>query len=269
MTGILPPGTWLGYSTLNLIVAIAGIILGLIFLSCGYKLYLIAYFCVGFIFCGGLVYLLVYVHSNLGLAADLIIGISCGVVLGIVTLLIYPIALFFFGGFIGIFIATLVGLLVHIYIVDVILFVVLPLICGLAAFKFQKFFIILATSLGGSFGVLASIDYFAQNAGGFSDFFYYLAAGQTTISPTLATWLEVGAVIILTIIGVFIQYRYTGKKGKHRPLLKLRCFKKKLYHDSDDSGDEAEPIEKEPKPPKPKKDRFFMLKALRKKYEEI
>jgi len=259
----------MGYSTINVIVAVAGMVLGLVFLSTGYRIYLITYFSVGFIFFGGFVYLIIHIHSTLSLTAAIIIGVSCGVVLGVVTLLIYPIALFFFGAFIGIFLGAIIGVLVNIYTVDIILIVVLPLIGALAAFKFQKFFIILATSFGGAFGVLASIDYFAQNAGGFADFFYYLVLGHLVLHPTVATWVMSGSVLVLTLIGVFLQYRYTGRNARHKPLIKLRCCNPKHDRDDDDSGSESESIEKKDKKKKPKKDRLFMMKALRKKYEEI
>jgi len=259
----------MGYSTINLIVAVAGIVLGLVFLSAGYRLYLLTYFSVGFIFFGGFVYLIVHVHSTLSLTAAIIIGVSCGVVLGVVTLLIYPIALFFFGAFIGIFLGAIIGVLVNIYTVDIILVVVLPLIGGLAAFKFQKFFIILATSFGGSFGVLASIDYFAQNAGGFADFFYYLVLGHLVLQPTVATWVMAGSVLVLTLIGLFLQYRYTGRYVRHKPLIKLRCCNPKHDRDDDDEDDSSSESESIEKKKKPKKDRLFMMKALRKKYEEV
>jgi len=86
---------------------------------------------------------------------------------------------------------------------------------GLLALAFQKTFIILATSFGGAFAVLAGIDRYL--GGGFAEVIPHIIQGHSDqIQAGLKTYIEIGACVLLGVIGVIVQFKKTGKNYYHK-----------------------------------------------------
>jgi len=101
----------------------------------------------------------------------------------------------------------------------------------------------------GGYGIVAAIDYLAQGEGGLALFFPRLVGGFENIVPNWLTWFLISCQIILTAIGIFIQFRMTGKNYQHKPLIDFKFGRK--------AEDDDLPISSQDKVREPRRRLFY------------
>lgn len=94
--------------------------------------------------------------------------------------------------------------------------------------KFQKVIIILSTASAGAFGMMTAIDYFAEQGraldlikSAFSSSVEPPGTCGDLLAPDTAahcwfTDLTVAIWPVFSLIGIFVQFRYTGRRWDHR-----------------------------------------------------
>ncbi|KAJ3337040.1 hypothetical protein HDU93_001715 [Gonapodya sp. JEL0774] len=207
----------------NYVMAILLIVIGILFVFFGYRLFRIVMFFTGALFFGAIAYLiLVNVEPSTGYAIGslsreafyLIIMIVAGILGGIFGWFLWNVAISILGALGGACLAFFIqglktgGLLP--YPTGFAIFLVLMSIIGaIAAIFFERFIIILASAIAGSLAAFTGIDFFAQTG------FYQLlqswmnfAAGGT-ISYQLTNQL-IGMLVgsaVFALVGFLLQYK--------------------------------------------------------------
>lgn len=150
-----------------------------------------------------------------------IVSAVVGVILGIVTIGIYYIGLFLAGGSVG-FLATWFLLSIidisffqtHVY-VPLLVAVGVGVVCGIITLIFQKWLVILGTSVIGSFMIICSLDYYME----LGQMIYYLflfAVHRSMLQLCWFSWIMVVVFVILMVVGVILQACVTGRKYDHK-----------------------------------------------------
>eukprot|EP01103_Thecamoeba_quadrilineata_P006640 TRINITY_DN16369_c0_g1_i1.p1 TRINITY_DN16369_c0_g1~~TRINITY_DN16369_c0_g1_i1.p1 ORF type:complete len:275 (+),score=22.28 TRINITY_DN16369_c0_g1_i1:36-827(+) len=211
------------YNSMTILTCICGMILGCFFIGFGYRFFYVYMFAVGFVMSGGLLYLLLVQHSNAETTGKIILSLIVGSICGTVTLLIHFAGIFCGGAFVGFLIAAVTVSQINNLFLDWLLIIVLPIILGgVACIPIcQKPAVIISSSFSGAYAIVAGIDYFSQGQGGIALFFPRLINGFKNITPVWLTWLLISVDLLLTIIGIYVQFRHTGRLYEHSPLMKL------------------------------------------------
>jgi len=206
----------IGYDALSLIC----MIVGLIVCFTGYRLFRPILFITGLGVGGGIVY--VVLKSYTGLSELLILGIAVGVGIACAIFLLYivHVGIFILGAGFGILIVVLLmgledgGLFPQ--TIQFTLLVSSALIGGVIALVLQKVVIVGATSFGGAYMVIAGLDHFSR--AGFSKVILHMVENHNErITAPFNAYVEIGACIALFLIGIYVQFNYTGQKVDHRP----------------------------------------------------
>jgi len=197
-----------------------GMAIGLVICFYGYRLFKPVLFIVGFIVGSGLTYLILYNHTQVGIIMLISVPIIAGIALGMVLIILSVVGIFVLGAvfaflLVCIFLSTRDGGLITQKIPQYVILGVAPLIGGIIAVIFQKQLIIIATSFAGSYAVLAGIDHYIH--GGFSKVIPHVIAYRTEdIDADYKTYIEIGACFLLFAVGVYVQFRHTGKNYYHK-----------------------------------------------------
>jgi len=197
-----------------------GIILGLIFVFFGYRLFRPILGITGFIAGAGICFYILYYHTSVPLWVVIVAPIGAGIALAVLMVLLSFIGIFLLGAVGGfllvcLFLGSSEGGLIHNKIAIYVLLGAIPFACGVISLLIQKILIILATSFAGSYAVLACIDRYVQ--GGFSQVIPNIIGGTPDqIHADYKTYIEIGACVLLFVIGVFVQHRHTGKNYHHK-----------------------------------------------------
>jgi len=201
-------------------------IIGLVYVFSGYRIFKVIFFISGLILCFSICYILMTNFLNWNdWKYYLILGISGGVGLlgGFLFIIIIPIGFFAIGAILGLTvgaislvtpIGTLLqsnGLYVFLYLVS------FAVVFGIIALIFQRFVAIVGTSFGGSFMIFNSVD--AQ----------FLKTNFSTILPTFfktfkipsladhwQPYLVLAGVVVLAVVGCVVQFTKTAKGYNHR-----------------------------------------------------
>jgi hypothetical protein len=197
-----------------------GIVVGLIFVFFGYRLFRPVLGIAGFVVGCGICFEVLYYHTHI--AGWLLIGVSivAGIIVAVVSMFLVEVGIFVLGAVLGFLLLSLVigshdkGLIPS-RTVQYILMGAVPFASGVLALIFQKFLIILATAFAGSYAVIVGIDRFVK--GGFSQVIPHMIADKTDqIDANYKTWIEIGACVVLFLIGTFIQFKHTSKNYYHK-----------------------------------------------------
>jgi len=197
-----------------------GILLGLILCFCGYRLFKPVLFIVGFVVGAGICYYVLWYHTNVGLVVLIVGPIIAGIILGLFMIFVAMAGIFLLGAVLGFLLWSMVisardGGLIHNEIAIYVGLGACTLIGGVVALIFQKALIITATSFGGAYAVVVGVDRFVH--GGFSRVIPLLIEGNRgLIVCTYKTYIEFGACVLLCVIGMYIQFRHTGKNVYHK-----------------------------------------------------
>jgi len=203
----------------ELTICVVAVILGLVILFYGYRLFKPVLFLTGFVIGAGVTFIVVARFTS---AENYIVvggALLAGFALGLLLLCIIKVGIFILGAAFGFLIAAALlslkdGGLFDNY-VQYTLIAALPLAGGILAIIFEKALIILATSFGGAYAIMASVDRFAK--GGFSQVIPLILQNEVSeIDASYVTYLEIGACVILFVLGVYVQKEHTGKKHDHR-----------------------------------------------------
>ena len=144
-----------------------------------------------------------------------------GIIAGLLTIGIYYIGLFLAGGSVG-FLGTWFLLSVidigyfqtHVYI-PFIIAIGVGIICGIITLVFQKWLVILGTSVIGAFLLMWSIDYYLE-LGQMIYFLFLFAEHRSMLKPCWFSWVVLVLFVILLVTGLIVQACVTGRKHDHK-----------------------------------------------------
>ncbi|KAG7393160.1 hypothetical protein PHYBOEH_006176 [Phytophthora boehmeriae] len=217
-----------------IIFAIAAIVVGGVMVVFGYRLIRATIFAIGFL-AGGIAVAMVaermfadepWVVLGSWIAFG-VGGLICG---GVVTFL-FPLSTFVAGAATGILTALVVvttaGNLIykgHSQELFTLLCVVLGFLFGVLALKFGKPVLIIFSSLFGAGLVVWGVGYFAGDFPSLDNIQGYLSAdieGETVYAIPTAWWLYLAGLVVLFVLGMFIQFRFTARNvsDDNRPKL--------------------------------------------------
>ncbi len=201
-----------------LAAAIVAIVLGVLCCFLGYRLFkvvlAICSFVVGGAMSGGLVYVLFGENA----ALTIIAGIVGGIVIAIILVLLYYVGIFLVGAALG----SVLAMAIMNNLLDepmALVVVVSAIVFGCLALVVHRFLIIISTAALGALDVIVGT---AEISGHGFDL--------TTLVDdpgSLMNWAEIetGVIlmisgwVVLTLAGILVQYKYTGKRKK--PLVSL------------------------------------------------
>lgn len=157
----------------------------------------------------------------LALASAMLVG----VILGLLTVCIYYIGIFFVGGSIGFLMAWFILGFIdigffqdHIY-VPIIIAVMMAILVGIIALVVQKWFFMIGTSVFGGFIIAWGLDYYLEL--GFMAYYLLLfVEHRSQLNPCWYSWCIVPMFIILIVAGLLIQVFLTGRKYDHTKHMK-------------------------------------------------
>lgn len=203
----------------SLILAVALIFIGLIFLFVGSRYFKKTLFGFSFLFGAGLGFYVVTLISDCNTKVGLIVAVIMGLILGAVTVKLWKFALFCMGVGVG-FIAwtTFKALGSSLMETDYIIYGSLVgacLICGGIALKMEKYWLLVGTPIVGSFMVTQGIDHFIDQD---VNVFQILdtVSGDGAGCSLAECYVVYGLLIGLAIIGAFVQWRYTSEMAEER-----------------------------------------------------
>jgi len=204
---------------LTYVITGVAIAVGMVAVFFGYKLLKPFLFVFGFVIAAGITYLILWHYTKVGLVVIIFAPLIAGIAGGFVLLFLMKVGIFFLGSAAGfILFCTLMSVrdegLIHEPIAIDVGLVVCPIIGGIIALLIQKPLIIFSTSFGGSYAVIAGVDRFVH--GGFSQVIPNLISNhRELIGADFKTYIEIGVCFALTIVGIYVQFRHTGKNTYH------------------------------------------------------
>jgi len=241
-----------GYWNAYLIcVAIVMVFTGLLFVSYGYRLFRIVVILTGFFLFGGATYLILYYALGEFHWWIILIALVVGLLGAVLLHFLYIVAIFCLGFLLGFILATVTwggyladwiyGSTIPTYfqVITWVVIVLAAVLGGVLAIKFQKFLIVLATSVVGGYGIVAGADYLIGDgrfAASLSSIFsgipvsdrpadFYPWGGMWVSYLMFVVW------VLVSIIGVIVQLRITGKHHDHKHIIVIGGGSKKAYHD--------------------------------------
>jgi hypothetical protein len=213
------------------ILAAAAILVGAVMLVFGFRLIRATLFVIGFV-AGGIAIALIVEHmfrdeTWVILASWIAFGVG-GIICGAVVTWLYPLSTFVAGAATGIMTAMIltnsIGYLIypgHTKELLTLMCVVLGILFGVLALKLGKPVLIISTSLFGSGMVVWGVGYFAGHFPSANDLEQYASKdidGNTVYSFPAAWWGYLAGIVVLFVLGMYIQFRKTARNIKdNRP----------------------------------------------------
>lgn len=186
----------------------------------GYRFFKAVMFLTGFIFTSVLVYLVLSQHSLLPVEGNIGVALGSGLLIGLLTMLVQYVGLFFTGFQLG----AAIGV-VSLIVVD--LFVFIPihwirigvicgagLICAIVTLKFQKGGMILGTSVFGGALMVSCLDYFIEQLA-MVTFVWGEVTGTASSLVCWYSWVLLGCWLFCFLVGAVTQWRITGQGYDH------------------------------------------------------
>lgn len=165
--------------------------------------------------------LLAYIPATWKIYVAVGVAIVVGVICGLLTICIYYIGMFLAGGSVGFFIAWFILSAIdigyfqtHIYI-PFLIAVAAGIICGIITLIFQKWLVILGTSIIGGFLIIWSLDYYLE-LGQMIYFLFLFAENRSFFKPCWFSWTVAVLFVIIAIAGFILQALVTGRKYDHK-----------------------------------------------------
>ena len=192
----------------------------------GYRLIKINLFVFGFTIGGAFTYilflsLLTHVQGDWKVYVAIALAIVVGIAFGLLTICIYYIGLFLAGGSIGFLLVWLLLSVIdipffqaHAY-VPLLIAIGAGIVTGIVALIFQKWLIIVSTSLVGSFLIAWSLDYYME-LGQMVYFLVLFAVDRKNLKLCWFSWVIVSLFVLLTAAGLLVQILVTGRKYDHK-----------------------------------------------------
>jgi len=202
-------------------------LVGLVYVFSGYRIFKVIFFVSGLILFFSICYILMssLLNWNNDWKYYLVLGISgtVGLLGGGLFLVIVPIGFFAIGALLGLTVGTIClltpiatllgsnGLYVFLFLVG------FAVVFGIIAVIFQKVVAIIGTSFVGSFMIFNSLDdrFFHSNFSSILPTFLK----TFNVPPATDHWAPyviLGCVVVLAIIGIFVQFKATAKNYDHK-----------------------------------------------------
>ena len=195
-------------------------------LSAGYRLIKVVLYLIGFLVSFAVIYfgiiLLTQEQSEnwipyVALGCALVVGL----IVGLITVCIHYIGIFFLGGSLGFLIVWFILGFIdvtffqnHIY-VPIAIAVVSGILVGIIALLLQKWLFLIGSSVLGGFILVWGLDYYLEL--GFMIYYLLLfAEKRSELKPCWYSWLIIPVFIILFISGFLVQVLVTGRKYDHK-----------------------------------------------------
>ncbi|KAI9917426.1 hypothetical protein PsorP6_012571 [Peronosclerospora sorghi] len=208
------------------LLAIGALAVGAVMLTMGYRVFRAALFAIGFI-AGGVGVALVVERildpSSSVILASWIAFVVGGLVCGSLVLCLYSLGIFVAGAAAGVALAIIMnnsfGYKIypsHPDIVLIVLCIVLGILGGILASRLEKPALITATSLIGAAIFVWGVGYFAGDFPTSTDLKRYArreGLDKWVYSIPDAWWGYLVAILLLFLLGLFIQFRKTGRGG--------------------------------------------------------
>lgn len=191
-------------------------------------------FLTGFIFTSVLVYLILSRLTVLPMEGDIGVALGGGVLIGLLTMLVQYVGLFFtgfqFGAAIGIVSLIAVNFLYFIEIHWIRIGVIcgLGFVCAIVTLKFQKGGMILGTSVFGGALMVSCLDYFIEQFA-MVTFVWGQITGQSSGLVCWYSWVLLACWPFCFLVGSVTQWRITGQGYDHNDGKPLR-FRTSLQH---------------------------------------
>lgn len=222
-----------GGIALGLLIAIVAMVIGVILAFFGSRFFKPTLFTVAFLFGAALGFFIVMKiggDSQAGLITAAIIGL----ILGALAIKIWKLSLFCVGAGCGFIIWTVFkALFPNVLDTEALLYGVLVaaiIVLGLLAMKMEKIWLIIGTPIIGTFLTIQGVDYFLDPH---LNVFQIVDASSTGCSFA-SCYVLYSAVIGGSLLGFFVQWRYTSEYGrKRREKESIRNDAKKEYEEKD------------------------------------
>ena len=194
--------------------------------SVGYRLLKVNLFLIGFLIGGGFAYFavlafLVDVDATWKIYLALGVTIVVGAIVGFITIAIYYIGMFLAGASVGFlitwFLLSVIDiqyLQTHIWI-PFLVAIGVGIVCGIVTLIFQKWPVIIGTSVIGAFLISWSIDYYLE-LGLMIYFLLLFAENRSNLNPCWYSWTIIGFFVLIGIAGLILQGAVTGRKYDHK-----------------------------------------------------
>jgi len=194
-----------------------GILLGIIVCFLGYRLFRPVLFLAGFLVGAGVCFFVLWYYTSTGLIVLIFAPLLTGIALGVILVFAISAGIFLLGATLGFLLFTMLvsvrdGGIVHSEIFNWVGMGVCSIVGGVIALLLQKPLIIMATSVGGAYAVIACIDRYVN--GNFSRIIEQLI-GNRHIVAAYPTYIELGACLVLSLLGIIVQYKVTAKGYYH------------------------------------------------------
>ena len=144
-----------------------------------------------------------------------------GAICGVITICVYYIGLFLAGGSVGFLLSWFLLAIInityfqqHMYI-PLLIAVAAGILCGIVTLIFQKWLVIIGTSVIGGFLMAWSIDYYLE-LGRMVYFLFLFAVQRGSLSLCWFSWLVLAVFVVLVIAGLIVQGAITGRKYNHK-----------------------------------------------------
>lgn len=200
------------YVVANSIVAVFLILLGLLLVMKGFRVYRIAIVIVSALFlavvCSRVAIL---ISPNITDTAFWLLFCISGIIGGFIGYTLYKFCLVLLGALSGVFIAFFILQLKQPYLIDneigrIVFVVIFAIIGAILIIKLEKIAFVCATSIIGSYKIMFGIDLFAQ--WGFSNLIMSWKNGNTNVQPQNdLVYLLIAGFVITSIAGIVIQHR--------------------------------------------------------------
>lgn len=210
------------------ILAAVAIAAGAIILVMGYKLFRPTLFVIGFAIGGVLVAIAaekIFEHKSWVVTASWIAFIIGGIIVGALVIAFYKVSIFVAGAAAGVMLAMIINTSFgykiwpsHPNTILIIFAVVLAIVGGVLALKLEKPLLIVATSLIGAGMIVWGVGYFAgdfPNSGDLKRFATQDGNGDWNYDIPTAWWGYLAGIVVLFVLGMFIQFRKTGRGAKY------------------------------------------------------
>ncbi len=189
-------------------------------------------FLIGFLIGGSFAYLgflafFVEVEASWKLYASLGVTVVVGAIVGFITIAIFYIGMFLAGGSVGFLITWFLLSVIDIqYLqsniwIPFLIAIGVGVVCGIVTLIFQKWPVIVGTSVIGGFLIAWSIDYYLE----LGLMMYYLllfAEHRSDIKPCWYSWTIIPLFAVIAVAGLILQGAVTGRKYDHKKDLNER-----------------------------------------------
>ncbi|KAK3108794.1 hypothetical protein FSP39_015901 [Pinctada imbricata] len=207
-------------------------IFGIIYTFFGYRFFKAVMFLTGFLFTSVLLYLILTGEEYLSLEAVIGIAVGGGLLIGIVTMLVQYIGLFFTGFQLGVAIAIGVLIILHLFLPELPskwipfgIVMLLGVIFGALTLKFQKGGTIFGTCMIGGALMVSCIDYFIEHLA-LMIYIWERIRGVPSLRLCWYSWVLMGCWDFCIVVGAITQWKITGSGYDHRQAHQLKKVKK-------------------------------------------